>query len=134
MRDPIMPKAQLLREIKRFIKDKNRGISRELFAELCGISLTLLRDVFINEIIPMTENTQIRVSRGYAAYKRGEVAVMMNRDQTRFVQFRKEPKPIYERSTGLQVVDGQIKIKLGIRNAADYSGSDLNEQLGGKYG
>jgi hypothetical protein len=129
-----MPKAQLLREIKRFIKDKNRGISRELFAELCGISLTLLRDVFINEIIPMTENTQIRVSRGYAAYKRGEVAVMMNRDQTRFVQFRKEPKPMYERSTGLQVVDGQIKIKLGIRNAADYSGSDLNEQLGGKYG
>ena len=134
MRDPIMPKAQLLREIQRFVKDKNRGISRQLFAELCGISFTLFRDVFINETIPMSENTQIRVSRGYAAYKRGEVAVMMNRDQTRFVQFRKEPKPMYERSTGLHVVDGQIKIKVGIRNAADYSGSDLNEQLGGKYG
>jgi len=134
MRDPIMPKAQLLREIQRFVKDKNRGISRQLFAELCGISFTLFRDVFINETIPMSENTQIRVSRGYAAYKRGEVAVMMNRDQTRFVQFRKEPKPMYERSTGLQVVDGQIKIKVGIRNAADYSSSDLNEQLGGKYG
>ena len=134
MRDPIMPKAQLLREIQRFVKDKNRGISRQLFAELCGISFTLFRDVFINETIPMSENTQIRVSRGYAAYKRGEVAVMMNRDQTRFVQFRKEPKPMYERSTNLHVVDGQIKIRVGIRNAADYSSSDLNEQLGGKYG
>ena len=41
---------------------------------------------------------------------------------------------MYKKSTGLHVVDGQIKIKLGIRNAADYSGSDLNEQLGGKYG
>ena len=134
MRDPIMPKAQLLREIKRFLKDNNRGISRPLFAELCGISFTLLRDVFVYEIVPMTENTQILVSRGYAAYKRGEVAIMQNRDNTRFVQFRKEPKPIYERSTSLQVVDGQIKIKVGIRNAADYSGSDLNEQLGGNNG
>ena len=134
MRDPIMPKAQLLREIKRFLKDNNRGISRPLFAEVCGISFTLLRDVFVHEIVPMTENTQIRVSRGYAAYKRGEVAIMQNRDNTRFVQFRKEPKPIYERSTSLHVVDGQIKIKIGIRNAADYSGSDLNEQLGGNNG
>jgi len=57
-----MPKAQLLREIQRFVKDKNRGISRQLFAELCGISFTLFRDVFINETIPMSENTQIRVS------------------------------------------------------------------------
>jgi len=134
MRDPILPKARLLREIKRFVKDKNRGISKQLFAELCGISYPLFRDVFEYETVPMTENTQIRVSRAYAAYKRGEVAVMQNRDNTRFVQFRKEPKPVYERSTALQVVDGQIKIKVGIRNAADYSGSHLDEQLGGKYG
>jgi len=129
-----MTKAQLLKEIKRFAKDKNRGISLNLFAELCGISFSLFRDVFINEIDPMTESTQIRVSRGYAAYKRGEVAIMQNRDNTRFVQFRKEPKPMLERSTGLHVVDGQIKIKVGIRNAADYSQESLDEQLGGKYG
>ena len=129
-----MTKAQLLKEIKRFAKDKNRGISLNLFAELCGISFSLFRDVFINEIDPMTESTQIRVSRGYAAYKRGEVAIMQNRDNTRFVQFRKEPKPMLERSTGLHVVDGQIKIKVGIRNKADYSSSDLNEQLGGNNG
>jgi len=134
MRYSILPKAQLLKEIKRFAKDKNRGISLHLFADLCGISFSLFRDVFIHELDPMTENTQIRVSRAYAAYKRGEVAVMQNRDNTRFVQFRKEAKPVYERSTGLQVVDGQIKIKVGIRNAADYSGSHLDEQLGGKYG
>jgi hypothetical protein len=134
MRDPILPKLQLLKEMQRFAKDKNRGISLHLFAELSGISFSLFRDVFIHELLPMTESTQIRVSRAYAAFKRGEVAVMQNRDNTRFPTYRKEPKPVYIRSTGLHVVDGQIKIKVGIRNKADYSGSDLDEQLGGKHG
>ena len=134
MRDPIIPKARLLREIKRFIKDKNRGISKQLFAELCGISFPLFRDVFEYETVPMSETTQIRVSRAYAAYQRGEVAIMQNRDTSKFVQFRKEAKPVYQRSTSLQVVDGQIKIRVGIRNKADYSSSDLNEQLGGNNG
>jgi len=129
MRDPILPKAQLLKEIKRFAKDKNRGISLHLFADLCGISFSLFRDVFINEIDPMTENTQIRVSRAYAAYQRGEVAVMQNRDNTRFVQFRKEAKPVMVRHTGLQVINGEIKMQIGLKPKYDYSQESLDEQI-----
>ena len=132
--DTIMPQRQLLIEIKRFFKDKARGISIDNFADIAGMSTKHFRDVFIDELHPMTYNVQVRVSRAYRAYQKGEIVVMQNRDNTRFATYRKEPKPHYVRSTGLQVQDGQIKIKLGIRNAADYSQADLDEQLGGKYG
>ena len=37
MSQTVIPKKQLLVEIKRFFKDKDRGISIALFAELCGV-------------------------------------------------------------------------------------------------
>ena len=132
--DTIIPQRQLLIEIKRFVKDKARGISVENFADIAGMSAKHFRDVFIEELHPMTYNVQVRVSRAYRSYQRGEIVVMQNRDNTRFAQYRKEAKPHYVRSTGLQVVDGQIKIKIGIRNAADYSQENLDEQLGGNNG
>jgi hypothetical protein len=116
-------------EITRFIKDKNRGISLNLFAELCGISKKHFFNVFVYRKDPMTEWTQIRVSKGYNEWKAGNVAVMQNRDTTRFVEYRREPKPRMVRGTGLQMVNGEIKIKVGIRNVADYSQPDLDEQL-----
>jgi len=131
--EPIIPKSRLLREVKRFLYDPKRGISHELFAELCGISKSLLMAVFYYETEPMTETTQIRVSRGYQAWQRGEIAVMQYKNQ-RYLEFRKEPKPIMKRTTGLQVVNGEIKIKLGIKNKADYSDVTFEEQLGGKHG
>ena len=124
-----MPKKQLLHEIKRFLKDKDRGISIKLFAELCGIDKTHLLDVFFFRTHPLTEYIQIRVSKGYEAWKNGEVAVMQNQNNTRFVTYRKNPIPRVANSAGLQVVNGAIKIKLGVRNLGDYSGFDLNEQL-----
>jgi hypothetical protein len=128
--DKILTKKQLLREIQRFLRDKNRGISKHLFADLCGISYSLLRDTFELELTPMSETTQIRVSRGFAAFQRGEVATMMNRDGTVFVDYRKEAKPVYKKSTSLQLENGQFKIKVGLRNAADYSQLSIDEQLG----
>jgi hypothetical protein len=70
------------------------------------------------------------VSKAYHEWKDGEVAIMQNRDTSKFVQYRKESKPVFKRTTGLQVVNGEIKIKLGISNKYDYSGSTLDEQLG----
>jgi len=61
----VLPKKELLRVIKRFIKDKNRGISVKLFAELCGVDKEHLLDVFFYRIHPLTEYMQIRVSKGY---------------------------------------------------------------------
>lgn len=130
MLQPTIPKRELLAIIKRFVKDKNRGISVLLFAELCGVTKRRLLDVFFYRTDVMTEYMQVRVSKGYLAWKNGEVAVMQNRDNTRFVQYRREPKPRMARTTGLQMVNGEIKIKVGISNRADYSGLTLEDTIG----
>jgi hypothetical protein len=124
-----IPRAELKRIIKRFLKDKDRGISIDLFADLCGLSTSIIKMVFIDETEPMTEYVQRRVSKGYTEYRDGEVAIMKNRDNTKFVQYRKEATPTMQRSTSLQMVNGQIKIKVGITNKYDYSVNSLDEQL-----
>lgn len=127
----IIPKKRLLTEIKRFIKDQDRGISIKLFAELCGMDKSHLMDVFFHRTHPLTEYIQIRVSRGYEAWKRGEVAVMQNQNNTRFVQYRRKPMPRVTNGSSLQLVNGAIKIRMGMRNLGDYSQPDLDEQLRG---
>ena len=124
-----IPKRELLRVIKRFAKDQNRGISIKLFAELCGVDKDHLLDVFFYRVKPLTEYMQIRVSKGYNSWLKGEVAVMQNRDKTRFVEYRREPKPRLARTTGLHLVNGEIKIKVGVSNRGDYSGQTLDEAL-----
>jgi len=51
----VLPKVELKRIIRKFIQDKDRGISLDLFCEICGISQARLRDVFLNEEEPLTE-------------------------------------------------------------------------------
>lgn len=131
MKQAVIPKKQLLIEVRRFIKDPDRGISLRLFADLCGITKRHLVDVFYYRIHPLTEYIQIRVSKGYLAWKNGEVAIMQNQDKTKFVTYRKVPRQRATPSAGLQVVNGAIKIKLGVRNLGDYSNPDLDEQLKG---
>jgi hypothetical protein len=126
-----MPKKELFRQIKRFLMDENRGISIKLFSELCGLHLDSLDNVFIKEIYPMTEYVQVRVSKGYNAWRNGEVAVMQNRDKTRFVEYRKEAKPRLSRGLGIQFVNGEAKLKIGLKNRNDYSDLDIDEQLRG---
>ena len=125
----VMPRVELKRVIRKFLTDQDRGISIPLFCEICGVSVKHLRDVFIDESEPLTEYMQRRVNKAYYAWLHGEIAIMQNRDRTKFVQYRKEAKPVLERTTGLQVVNGQIKIKLGITNKYDYSDLTLDEQL-----
>jgi len=124
-----LPKRELKTIIKRFLKDKDRGISISLFADLAGISKGHLMDVFFYESEPLTEMVQRRVSKAYEEWRDGEVSIMKNRDKTRFVQYRKEAKPVLERTNALQFVNGGIKIKMGITNKYDYDVNDLDEQL-----
>jgi len=129
---PVIPKRELLVLIRRFVQDENRGISQDLFCELAGISKKMLFEVFVHGNWPMSETMQRRVSRAYQAWRAGEVAVMQNRDRTRFVQYRKTPKPRMARTRKI-VFDGNgPRLVLGIRNRADYSDPDIDEQLGGK--
>ena len=122
-----LSKHELKRQIKKFLQDKDRGISVNLFGELCGVTRTHLWDVFILEREPLTETVQTRVNRAYALWKQGYVKVMKNRDNTRFVDFRKVAQPHVMPSTGLKMTSEGIKIRVGMVNRHDYSGFDLNE-------
>ena len=124
-----IPKAELRKIMKRFLRDSQRGISIELFAQLAGLSASIIKSVFVYETEPLTEYVQRRVSKAYTEWKNGEVSIMQNRDQTRFVQYRKDAKPVLVKKNSLQLVNGQIKLKIGIENRYDYSKLTLDEQL-----
>ena len=126
---PTIPKAELKIIMRRFLSDHERGISIPLFSDLSGVSISQLRDVFLNDKEPLTEYVQRRVSKAYNEWKNGEVAIMQNRDSSKFVQYRKEARPALEKTNKLEVINGEIKIKLGISKKYHYSGSTLDEQL-----
>ena len=128
--DPkIYPKGELYRMMDRFHKDPKRVISWHFLAEMTGLSEGHLKDVFVNKKHPLTEMIQIRVSYAMRRIEDGEVQIMQNHDRTRFIQYNKENKPKIVRSNGLRVQNGQIRIKLGLRNAYDYSDETFDEQL-----
>jgi hypothetical protein len=115
--------------MKRFLLDPKRGISKKLFAEVAGISEFHLEDVFQFQTLPLTNYVQVRVSKALKAWQNGEIAIMKNADRTKFVQYRRKPEPVMKRSMGLQLVNGELKINVGIKNKFDYSQPDLKEQF-----
>jgi hypothetical protein len=117
--------------MKRFIKDQDRGISIALFCELAGISKQQFYDVFVHRIYPQTEMMQLRVSKAYQQWKEGNVKVMRRKDNTRFVEYRREAQPAMMPGMGLKVTPDGIKIKVGLVNRHDYSEIDLQEALRG---
>lgn len=125
----VIPKAELLQLVKRFLADSNRAMSIDLFAELAGLSKNTIVNVFQNETHPMTEITQRRVSKAYKSVVNGEVIVMQNKDKTRFIQYRKEPQLRLVKSNRISLVNGNLKVQLGVVNRNDYSRQNLDEQL-----
>jgi hypothetical protein len=102
-----------------------------LFAELAGMSKEHLLDVFIRGVYPLSERVQRRVSRAYEHFRDGEVAIMQNKDRTKFLEYRRQPKPRMTRSMGLEVQNGAIKLRIGVKNRVDYEERDIDEQLRG---
>ena len=96
--NPVIPKAELRQLLSRFFDDEDRGISLQLFAELAGLEKKTLIDIFYRGM-NMSQRSQIRLSKAYHAWKNGEVRIMQNRDRTKFVEYREEPKPVLVRST-----------------------------------
>ena len=99
----------------------------KLFADLCGVNKAHLLDVFKYRCEPLTEYMQRRVAKGYEAWKNGEVAIMQRRDKTKYVEYRREAKPRILPTAGLQMINGKIGIRLGMRNIDDYSQPPLFE-------
>lgn len=126
-----LSQAELKRQVKKLLLDKERGISVALFAELCGVGVTTLWQTFVLERLPMSENTQRRVNKGYEAWKSGRVKIMKRPDNTRYVDFRKEAAPVLLPSVGIQRTSDGFKLRVGPVNRHDYSQHDLDEPTRG---
>ena len=109
------------------LKDRERGISIKRFAELAGISRDLLEDVFVYQIMPMTEKTQVRVSAAYNAWLEGRVKIMRRKDLTQYVDYRKTPEPAIFPHMGIVNSPDGFKLSIGPRNRHDYSYPTLDE-------
>lgn len=126
-----LSRYELKRQVKKLLLDKDRGISVALFAELCGIGINTLWNVFVLEKAPLSEMVQIRVNKGYAAWKSGLVKIMRKPNGTRYVDFRREANPPLLPSMGLQRTAEGIKLRVGPVNRHDYSQPDLDEPTRG---
>jgi len=128
MATAVLTKAELRRIIPRFIADKKRGISLENFCEIAGVGKSNLYQIFIYKNHELSEIVQRRISKAYQHWRNGDIVVMVNRDNTKFPDYRKEPKPRLARGYGIELKDGRMQLKIGIRNKADY-GPTIDEQL-----
>jgi hypothetical protein len=123
----VYPKEELKILVGKLLRDKERGISIQRFADLCGISKDLLHDVFIYEIKPMTETTQRRVSAAYQSWVDGRVKIMRRKDKTTYVDYRKTPEPAIFPHMGIVNSPDGFKLSIGPRNRHDYSYPTLDE-------
>lgn len=132
----ILPKAEIYRQMERFWRDEDKTLSIQMFAEFCGLSASLLYRVFHDKTLPMTEHTQICVSRALERMAKGDVLMVYGRDQSRKLLYRQEPKPRIGRSQALTIKDGKIGLKVGLVNKSDYSEPTFEEKLtvGGRNG
>jgi hypothetical protein len=126
-----LSKTELKKQMRRFYDDKDRGISIERFCELAGISLRMFHSVFVYEEEPLSEYIQMRVNKAYAHWKEGSVRVMRDKNQKRYVEYRRVPEPPIMRQMKLQVTPEGVKVKVGLVNRHDYSNPSFDEQLRG---
>lgn len=122
-----MPKAELLKTIKKMMQDGDRGISIRNFAELAGLSERYLWDVFVYETAPMTEITQRRVTNAYNAWKNGYVAIMREKDNRIYPDYRREARPRAYKGMKIDLKNGQIGIKVGVFNRCNYDEMTLED-------
>jgi hypothetical protein len=127
----VLTKADIYNRVARLRADPNRLISAVMLSELAGISIDTFKNVFVSRETPMSETTQIRMSRALERFEAGEVEVMFGRDKKHFIQIHQKPKPKLKRGYGLTVEGGEIKLKIGIRNRADYSEPTFKELMTG---
>ena len=124
-----LTKAQLMLEMRRFLLDKQRGISVKVFAEACGLSKDILEMVFLTSERPLTEHVQRRVNIGYANWKSGYLRTMKRRNNTVFPDYRKKPEVPLLPSNRVSFQNGQFRLVTGLRNRHDYSQPTLEEEL-----
>lgn len=127
----VLTKRDLYNRMDRLLADPHRPISIKLLSDLAGLSDFTIKMVFQSKKIPMSETTQIRMSKALLRLQNGEIEIIENRDRTREVRYVKNPRLRIKRSYGLTVVDGEIKLKIGLKNRTDYSEPTFEELMKG---
>ena len=125
----ILSKAEIYRQMERFWKDQDKTLSIRMFAELSGLSQSLLIRVFSVKDMDMTEHTQIAVSRALERMTRGDVVMVYDKARRRSLVYRQDPRPRLTKSLGLTVKDGKIGLTAGIKTKSDYSKPGFDEQF-----
>lgn len=124
-----LSKEELKRQMRRFLLDKDRGISIKTFAKACGLSKDILEMVFLTSERPLTEHVQRRVNIAYNNWKSGYLRTMRRRDRTTFADYRKQPEVPLLPSNKIVFKNGQFSLVTGLKNRHDYSEPTLDEQL-----
>jgi hypothetical protein len=125
----VLPKYEIYKRVSRLIADESSPWSWSMLGELCGYHWQHLRHVFIYKDTPMTDPLQIRMSKALGEIERGEVSIMRNKDNSRFVKYNKDPKLRVARGYQIELRGGQLAVKTGLVNRNDYSKVTLKEQL-----
>ena len=124
-------KQELLRQVNRFLLDRKRGITIKQFAELSGLDYSLIKDVFIYQNMPMTERTQVRVTRAFNEWMAGNVKIMYSHAKGTYVDYRKQSKVPLMPHYGIKVTPDGIKMDIRMKNRHYYGDNTLDEALGG---
>lgn len=131
---PVLPQSVLRERFLRFWNDKERGISKSAFAEMCGLSIELLKQVFVDKRLPMTAQTQVAVSKTLREWEEGRFRI--ERQKGRYgekaidvVVWDREPKPTVKRVARLMFTEHGFQVKLVTERRGDYSQPTLKQQM-----
>ena len=127
----MMTKKDIRAAVERFMADETNSMSERLLCELAGISRDTFRNVFKHKITDITPTTQIRMERALKALEAGEVSIYRRKDRTRYIQYRKEAKVPLAPGLRLTLKEGQIGLKIGMRNKNCYTSKTFKEEMEG---
>lgn len=125
----IFPRRELMRQMELFFRDTDRGISKHMFSEICGISEKTLDDVFIKKTVPMSDRVQVWVSKALAEWEEGKVLIKRRPNGTKYIEYQRDPQPQMKPHTGLKFTADGFKLDIGMKNRGDYSAPTLIEQM-----
>jgi hypothetical protein len=130
--EDVLTKKEIYAQIERYRADPESAMSWTFFAELAGMSVHTLQHVFVKKDLPMSIETQIKVSRALKRLAAGEVKVVYNKDRSRKLVYNQQNRPRIARSMQVDLQGGKLCLKVGLRNKSDYSQPTLREKLKGK--
>ena len=125
------PKQEIREWFKRFWADRSRGVSAVVLCDFLNIGVTTFGESVLRNKMPMSNAMQATMSKFIHEWEIGRIEATKNRWNGSKLQYRREPKVELAPTVGLRVVDGQIRLKVGLQNRRDYSGTTLKEQLNG---